>query len=442
MTNQHLADWTCKKPLLLLAWICLSFITGCGMIYQHRLDTPTGTIWTNDDIVTARGYQDDLEWMQAGLKEHLPELSKKVQGVTILIGSGDPQPDRIVREQEVHTAGWYNRIFSLVRFKPASLAETRFLSREADPPRHGTLLHELTHHFTSSQPELRSRWWLTEAIACYFETAFRDQRGRFVLPPLHFENYRSTRDKLRRLGPRKFSALIEDVIHANWLEFYRNDDEAPLRYAISWSILWALQQQMTGSLEERLLQVARLDDNEVSSRIPAVVQALQPSLSNQLRRHVVDPKYRRWSVEQWLKSDRVDGPLILSAIEKELAQKGGEIWGWPCVARTVFRWRSGLQRSNRIQWQEKIEHQLRQGPLPVRLAICKVLPDYRRSGSLSAALVELLEAEQGQLRAAAAMALSRTSNHPTIVNPTFWTDGSMEDRSREVEEWRRWLDSP
>jgi chemotaxis protein methyltransferase CheR len=122
----------------------------------------------------------------------------------------------------------------------------------------------LTHHFTSSHPDLRSRWWLTEAFACYFETAFRDQDGQFLLPPLHVENFRSSRRKLRQLGRERFKQLVDEVIHSSWLEFYRNDGEAPLRYAVSWSILWALQQQMSGSVEQRLMQVADLDDDEIS----------------------------------------------------------------------------------------------------------------------------------------------------------------------------------
>ncbi|MEC9476342.1 MAG: hypothetical protein VX764_04815 [Planctomycetota bacterium] len=432
-----------RQPLLLLMlWISLSLSTGCGIIYQHRLETHAGTIWTNDDILSAKRYQNDLDWMQAGLRQHLPDLSRNVKAVTVLIGSRDSEGDRIVREQEVHTVGWYNRILSLVQFNPTSDAETQFLAQESDPPRHGTLLHELTHHFTSNHPALRSRWWLTEAFACYFETAFRDQQDRFILPPLHVDNYSISRRKLRELGSSEFSTLVNQITDANWLQFYRNDSEAPLRYAISWSILWALQQQMSGSLEQRLLQVAQLDDEQVNSRIASVIQALRPPLSDQLRVHLREPDFHRWAVEKWLENDRVDGPLILSVIEDDLDDEEGAIWGWPCVTRTVFRWGSRLPRSDRVKWQKRIEQQLRQGSLSVRLAICRVLPEYRRSGVLNAVLVDLLEADSGELRAAAAMALSRTSSHPTIVNPDFWINGSDEQRSAEVADWRVWLESP
>ncbi|MGE4620369.1 MAG: hypothetical protein AAEJ04_11240, partial [Planctomycetota bacterium] len=322
------------------------------------------------------------------------------------------------------------------------LAETQFLSQESDPPRHGTLLHELTHHFTADQPGLQSRWWLTEAFACYFETAFPAPDGRFILPPLHIENYRSSRAKLREIGQQKFSKLIEQIVAANWLEFYRNDGDAPLRYAISWSILWTLQQQMSGELEDRLLQVAQLDNQEILDRIESVIQAITPPISSQLRDHVSSEPYRRWSVENWLNGNRIDGPLILSAIEKELLEDEGKIWGWPCVARTIFRWGSGLDRATRLEWQNKVERQLREGPLAVRLAICQVLTGYRRSGALIPVLVDLLDSSDGPLRAAAATALSRASNHPTIVNPVFWIRGSAADRQQEIENWRRWLDSP
>ena len=57
-------------------------------------------------------------------------------------------------------------------------------------------------------------------------------------------------------------------------------------------------------------------------------------------------------------------------------------------------------------------------------------------------LVDLPPEEDGELRAAAAMALSRVSNHPTIVNPAFWINAPAKERDREVTEWKLWLDSP
>ncbi|MGE4620055.1 MAG: hypothetical protein AAEJ04_09640, partial [Planctomycetota bacterium] len=101
-----------------MLFICLQILltTGCGLIYQHRLETPAGTIWTNDDISNARKYQTDLAWMQHGLKELLPKTSRNIGSATILIDTQQRHENRIVHEQEVHTAGWYNRILSLVRF--------------------------------------------------------------------------------------------------------------------------------------------------------------------------------------------------------------------------------------------------------------------------------------------------------------------------------------
>jgi HEAT repeat protein len=78
--------------------------------------------------------------------------------------------------------------------------------------------------------------------------------------------------------------------------------------------------------------------------------------------------------------------------------------------------------------------------MEVRQAICTAIPEYRWADQLIPALIELLETDRAELRAAAAAALSRISRHPTIVNPAFWISAAESDRSREIEEWRTWLD--
>ncbi len=54
-------------------------------------------------------------------------------------------------------------------------------------------------------------------------------------------------------------------------------------------------------------------------------------------------------------------------------------------------------------------------------------------------LIETLEDSRPMVRAAAAGALSKMAAKPTIVSPLFWTNASIEERSVEVGEWKRWL---
>jgi hypothetical protein len=52
--------------------------------------------------------------------------------------------------------------------------------------------------------------------------------------------------------------------------------------------------------------------------------------------------------------------------------------------------------------------------------------------------IALLEAPEGELRAAAAQGLAQADIKPTIVNPAFWKEAGLADRQSEIEEWKAW----
>lgn len=418
-------------------WVLLLFsLCGCGAFYKHRLETPVGPLWSNGDIETALRYQKDLGWMKAGLCERLPIITAGVGSASILLETEDS--NRIIREDEVRTAGWYNHALSLIQFAPASAADKILLQRQPDPNGHRTLLHELTHHFTAGERRIRSRWWLTEAISCSMESSFLDHHGQFQVPPLHPLQYRKAREVLSDLGRARFTEFAEELVSESWLGFYRNDGEIPARYAISWAILWTLQDQMSGTHEERLLAVVGLKKDQIVARIPDVIEAITPSLSTQYRRYLESEHYRRWAIDQWLLDNRIDGHAILAAIEAELLDSLSSPWAWACTTRLILRTRSRLDRKTRIEWQQRVIEQLESGTVEVKLAICGAIPEYRWAAELIPALIDLLETKRGDLRAAAAAALSRISQHPTIVNPAFWISAAEDDRSKEIGEWRAW----
>lgn len=425
--------WLATGLLVML----LPSICGCGVFYKHRLETPVGPLWTNGDIETARRYQKDLGWMKAGLCERLPIITTGVGSASILLKTEDR--NRIIREDEIRTAGWYNHALSLIQFTPSSPADRILLQRQPDPFGHRTLLHELTHHYTAGDSRIRSKWWLTEAISCSMESSFLDHRGQFQVPPLHPLQYRKAREVLSDLGRARFTEFAEEIVSESWLGFYRNDGEIPARYAISWAILWTLQDQMSGTHETRLLAVIGLKKDQIVARIPDVIEAITPSLSTQYRRYLESDRYRRWAIDQWLLDDRIDGRAILAAIEVELLDSLASAWAWSCTTNLILRTRSRLDRKTRSEWQQRIIEQLESGTMEVRQAICTAIPEYRWADQLIPALIELLETDRAELRAAAAAALSRISRHPTIVNPAFWISAAESDRSREIGEWRTWL---
>ena len=79
-------------------------------------------------------------------------------------------------------------------------------------------------------------------------------------------------------------------------------------------------------------------------------------------------------------------------------------------------------------------------PRSLRLELAHAMGDCRRTQAhWVPRLVNLLASSDGELRAAAAAALSRLTTKPTIVNPGFWRDGTTRAREAEVAEWRAWL---
>jgi DNA-binding transcriptional MerR regulator len=272
------------------------------------------------------------------------------------------------------------------------------------------------------------------------ESSFLDHRGQFQVPPLHPLQYRKAREVLSDLGRARFTEFAEEIVSESWLGFYRNDGEISARYAISWAILWTLQDQMSGTHETRLLAVIGLKKDQIVARIPDVIEAITPSLSTQYRRYLESDRYRRWAIDQWLLDDRIDGRAILAAIEVEMVDSLASAWAWSRTTNLILRTRSRLDRNTRSELQQRIIEQLESGTMEVRQAICTAIPEYRWADQLIPALIELLETDRAELRAAAAAALSRISRHPTIVNPAFWISAAESDRSREIGEWRTWLD--
>ncbi len=425
-----------RLPGVLILMMLLGSLCGCSAFYRHKLDTPAGTLWTNVDLQLARSYQHDLVWMRDGLQQTLPRISAEVGPASILLGNHSP--DHIVREDEVRTAGWYNHAFSIIRLTPPweSLLDPNHFNSEPNGQR--TLLHELAHHFTEGDPRIRSNWWLSEAIACSLEVAHIDPHGQFQVPPVHPGYYREARTALSELGRNRFLNLATELLSSNWINYYRKDEEVTRRYAVSWAIFWTLFHQQEGTYEPRLEEVLQLDSEQIIDQIPAVIDALTPSLSSQLREYFSDPRFCCWSVDQSLRGSRPAVREILPIIEKELERDENCRWAWACATRLIHRSRLRIDRASRDSWRERISEQLASGSTETQLAICHAFPEYFSAGSLTPGLIDLLESADGSVRHAAATVLARSSRHPTVLNPSFWQKGIESDRAREVAGWRSW----
>lgn len=427
-----------RTLLALLIAVLLLGQCGCGLLYKHRVETAVGTLWTNGNLQLARQYQEDLRWMKEGLQQVLPNNSEGIGSTSILLVQNDD--DRIIHEDQTRTAGWYNHTLSLIQFTPTPPAEKLLLPNQPDPKEHRTLLHELAHHFTSDDQRIRSTWWLAEAIACSLEISYLDAQGQFQVPPLHPMQYQIARSALSNLGRANFTQLARRIISENWHGFYRDDGDLAKRYAIAWALFWTLQGQQQGTLEQRLDEVLKLEDEQIIEQIPAVIQAITPSLQTQLREHLEQDHHSRWVIDQALRGYRIDGQRLLEAIDLELASADpeGQVWAWSSATRLILRSRSRLNRVTRNDWLQRIEQQLISGSLEVKLAICTNFPEYRMAPTLYPRLIDLLESSDGNLRSAAATALSRVSSHPTIINPHFWKFAPESKRAVEVSDWRSW----
>ena len=425
--------------------------TGCslaGLFYRHQYRADRFVIYSDHDPEFLARIGPEVEEIYEGYGR-LFQVEPRRLGRTCIILQGD------VRDQEVvdlayspSLLGYYIPFFNMIS------VDTKPVWAREKPMLEQILLHEVAHHFIVTQyPDAGKECWLNEGLAGAFEvTLFEDRRFEYHLlnPTL--------------LGIARRAALVDSpslslkkLLALDWGQFHRGD-EKDLDYALSWAIVYYLLDHHLrdqGSLHDRIQRLYRMDRQEIVALEPQFLDFLRTfDLTGTLIQLAQIPADRsgakltpRWAVRQLGSLRFLDDSRALCALEGLLDDPDPEM---AAQARLAFL--NALDRgpdaahrcSTYARGRDRIVSLALDPaqPVPVRQSLISAISALPRvDPSWVPVLIALLDATDGELRAAAAAGLSGADMKPTIANPAFWRDGNLALRHEEVEEWRSWWES-
>ena len=419
--------------------LMLLFASGCSLVYDHRVESESGVIYSDHPESVTDSYRDRLEWSSNGIEKHLPNASRGVPEVTVILSGTPADSGAVIRRGSVGFAGWYNSLLDIIWLSGAPDEDGNSILLEPDSL--DTFQHELAHHLTSQIPGVEGRWWLVEGIACHFEGGFDPGDGSFAIPPFHIKYYDKCRRELRRRGRSQFLGDLLETIEGDYGQFYSADSELLYRYALSWGFLWHLLNQSDPQLsfEEKLSQIIELEERELAVLVPGFVDDLATRARDQIQKHLSDSRLRRWAIEGSIGQFRNDGSAISEALEAELESSADPIWAWCRVVELIGSRSSRWSRTLRSKWIDRFFEFMASATIEQKKSICREVVPSSRSFSIVEAVVDCLESEDGELRAIAAQALARISRQRTIVNPDFWMNAPINLRQQEIDTWREYL---
>jgi hypothetical protein len=443
-TRTTLRRFLAGGSLLLLAALSLS-VSGCGLFYRNRYRDERFVVFSDLNPAFVNRIGPDVKEMYRGYQQ-LFDLSGDRLGRTAIILKGD------IRDQEVldmayspSLLGYYIPFLNLISVdtKPAWTREPVMLRQ--------ILLHEIAHHFIVTQyPPASRECWLNEGLAGNLEVTLFEN-GRFEYPLLN----------PLLLGIARHSVMIDPsagdlrkLLFLGWSEFH-GDNQKELDYALSWSVVYFMLEHYFPQevpLGERIAQLYRFDRELLAGMQDRWVDFLQRfDLAGTLVEMTrADPAASRgqltprWAARQLGALKFLDSSRTVPALVELLDSKDPVL---RVEASLAFLKILGREPDpNRAQvaaarGRETIMARLLdQGqPAVMRQALTSEVGEILRSDPRWVPiLIRLLEAQEGEVRAAAAHGLSASLMKPTIVNPAFWRDGGSSARAREVEEWRSW----
>jgi hypothetical protein len=426
------------RPLLLLLLLLMA-LSGCSLVYDHRIESDSGVLYSDHPAAVTDRYMQRLEWSSRGIGEYLPEASRNVGDVTVILSGTPADSGAVIRRGSVGFAGWYNSLLDIIWLSGAPDEDGNSILLEADSL--DTFQHELAHHLTSQIPGIEGRWWLVEGIACHFEGGFDPGDGSFAIPPLHIKYYDKCRRELRRRGRTQFLGDLLETIEGDYGKFYGTDSELLYRYALSWGFLWHLlnQSQSDVPFEAKLTEIIEMETKELLVLAPGFVDDLETRARDQIQQYLEDPRLRRWAIEGAIGQFRSDGTAISDALDEELSKSSNPIWAWCRVVELIGSRSSRWSRSLRSEWVQRFFVFMESATTEQKKTICREVVPSSRSFSIIEVIVDCLESPDGELRALAAESLARISRQKTIVNPRFWIDAPAGVRQAEIDSWRDYL---
>ncbi len=433
--------------LLALALLALHLplAGGCSLFYRSRSAGDGFVLYADRDEKFLDSLRLDVERIYDGYRS-LFDLDRDELGTTFILLDGTDQ-GVVDHTYAPNLLGYYVPLLNLIR------VDTEPAWARDEDALHQVLLHEISHHFiVTKYPGASSECWLNEGLAGNLETS--------LVGVDHCE-YPLMHPALARLA--KKALLVEqdvpslaELLAMNWSRFH-DEERKVTHYALSWSVVYFLLSRVLPAelpLGERIERLYHMDRGAITG------------LEGRWRRFVRQLDLTGHLVSKSLSTDPGDEISALRAIEQlgdlyglddfRATRALAELFGHPDRTRRNLAYLSflrALRRNPRIYHlaDRSIRAALeqlrsiildRQAPGELRSALIGELgPAVPLRSRWLETLVPLLETEAPDVRSAAAAALGRLAGKPTIVNPAFWRYAPLSLRTREVGEWKEWLEA-
>ncbi len=422
--------------------------SGCslvGLFYRHQYRADRFVLYSDHDPEFLARIGPEVEEIYEGYGR-LFEIGPRSLGRTRIILQGDPRDEEVVDlAYSPSLLGYYIPFFNLISVdtKPAWARERPMLEQ--------ILLHEVAHHFIVTEyPAAGKECWLNEGLAGAFEvTLFEDRRFEYhLLNPTLLGIAR----RAALLG--KTSLSLKKLLSLDWSQFHRGE-EKDLDYALSWAIVYYLLEHHLagkGSLHDRIKGLYGMDREEIAGLESGFLEFLRRfDLTGKLIELAQGPPdgprgrlTPRWAVRQLGSLRFLDDSRALCALEGLLDAPDP---GLAAQARIAFldSLDRGTDAARRCSAYERGRDRIVSlvldplQPVALREALAAAVSSLPRVDPWWVpVLINLLDAPEGEVRAAAARGLSGAEMKPTIANPAFWRSGDVALRRAEVEEWRSW----
>jgi hypothetical protein len=308
------------------------------------------------------------------------------------------------------------------------------------------LLHEIAHHFAiSCYPRANEECWLNEGLAGNLEMALFDD-SRFEYPLVNPSLFSLASDAVARL-PAK--GALRRLVDSSWQSFHTPNDKQ-LRYALAWSIVYfILDRHLPASepLSERIRKLFAMSAEEVKDLEPRWREfLLEEDLTEKLIAMAAGwrdaPLSSAWAIEQLGSLKGLDGARVRQTLVAalECSQPALRLQAAASLIRGGFL-DGGAFRGDQSLLVSRVFDLLddREAPPAVRAEVLSAAANkLHRHPEWIPAFIEILDTDEGELRAVACRGLADMRVKPTIVNPSFWKEADLVSREREIEEWREW----
>ena len=422
--------------------ICMAFC-GCSLAYKNSLRRDGFVVYTNDgpEFLQRTGVR--IERIYTCLSEVF-EIPRPFPWTTRIFLDG--QADGLFDySYNPDLLGYYVPFLQMIRIDSRAAASN--LVSDLDQ----VLLPEIVHHFLVSElPGISGKCWLNEGLAGNLEVGIIDEK-RAEFPLLNPVLLKIAR---RELAGNKDRNLLRDLLRSDWKSFH-DEKTREKNYALSWAIVYHL---LEAELPAELPLKARI--NRIHAMDEETITALESRWRNNILKLEVVEKLGElaresapgkrltalWAIHELGKSRGFNVRHSLATLAKLFDDEASELREAAYVAFLEL-----LSNNPQMPFldPEKTGAALARlqsviadrGANPrLRARLVENLDHHRTlKKDWIPLLIETLEDSRPMVRAAAAGALSKMAAKPTIVSPLFWTNASIEERSVEVGEWKRWL---